>query len=65
MRRAWAKFLFSFFTSTKVNSEDISKHFIKADVMQQSEQLPCEHIYRSGFDGKTSYIWCPKCKERW
>ena len=28
-------------------------------------ELPCVHKYRSGFDGKTSFTWCPKCKERW
>jgi hypothetical protein len=38
------------------------KNFVKPDVMGE---LPCVHEYRSGFDGKTSYTWCAKCKERW
>lgn len=34
------------------------------NVVGRSEQLPCDHVYRSGFDGKKSFIWCAKCNER-
>ena len=44
--------------------EDVVKLFAIHNVVQQSEQLPCDHLWKSRYNEKRgSHVICAKCSE--